>query len=217
MNNLFSANKMRGRKKISYIEKRYRNIKELADRFMESESASAYIGRALLATVALGGIFAVGAVAPNIFSAFGRYSKRHNFSEKQIQKSFYYLRRKKLIKILNEKDGVSRVKITKSGQKKFKEFAIDTMSINIPRRWDRKWRAVVFDVPEKYKAARDSLRRKLRELGFYQLQRSIFVHPYPVEEEVLFVAALFDIERFVEILTIDNLLDEKPLRNFFNI
>lgn len=211
--------KMRGRKKDEFIKKQYRNIQELAFRFMESESAGAYIGRALLAAIALAGILAIAAITPNIFSAFGRVRKFNHtsYNEKQIRRSFYYLRSKKLVRIIDGKDGISKVKINRLGLSKLKEFAIDAMSIRIPEKWDGKWRAVVFDVPEKHKAARESLRRKLKGLGFYQFQRSIFLHPFAIDDEVLFIASFFGIERFIEIFTIENMLDDKPLKSHFNI
>lgn len=218
MNSSYTIKKrLRGRKRDTYIKKRYRDLSDLAERFVESESAGAYIGRTLLAIIALGGILVVGAIVPNIFSAFGGYNKKHFYSEKQIHKSFYYLRSKKLVKVVGQGDNRFLIKITKLGQSKLKEFALENMAIKAPERWDNKWRAVVFDVPEKYKTARDSLRRKLRELGFYQFQRSIFLHPYPVEDEILFIVSAHEIERFVEIFTIENLLDDKPLKIFFNL
>lgn len=41
--------------------------------------------------------------------------------------------------------------------------------------WDGKWRVVIWDIPEKRRMARDLLRYKLKQLGFLQLQRSIWV------------------------------------------
>lgn len=207
----------RGRKRDTYIKKRYRNLTDLIQRFMESESAGAYVGRTLLAVIALGGVLAVGAVVPNIFSAFRGCGKKFNYSEKQVYRSFYYLRHKKLVKVVKQSNGRYLIKITKLGQKKLVEFAVDDMSIKVPEKWDNKWRAVVFDVPEKYKTARDSLRRKLRELGLYQFQRSIFLYPHPVEDEILFLSSIHEIERFVEIFTVESLLDDKPLKQFFSL
>lgn len=40
--------------------------------------------------------------------------------------------------------------------------------------WDGKWRVVIWDIPEKRRMARDLLRYKLKQLGFSQLQKSIW-------------------------------------------
>lgn len=41
-------------------------------------------------------------------------------------------------------------------------------------KWDGKWRLVLWDVPEKRRAARDLLRYKLKQLGFKQWQKSVW-------------------------------------------
>jgi len=52
-----------------------------------------------------------------------------------------------------------------------------------PKKWDGKWRVIVFDIPEKLRGKRDLLRRELVGFGFMQLQRSVWVYPHPLPEE----------------------------------
>jgi len=52
------------------------------------------------------------------------------------------------------------------------------------RRWDGKWRQVVFDIPEEMKAKREILRKKLNSLGFGMLQRSVYITPFDIGEEL---------------------------------
>lgn len=40
--------------------------------------------------------------------------------------------------------------------------------------WDGKWRIVIFDIPEKRRAARQFLRKKLIEWGFQKWQKSVW-------------------------------------------
>ena len=205
----------RGRKKNTFYKKYKRRIKELVDNFIESESAEAYIGRAVLAMIGLGGILIVGAIAPNIFSAFGRYKKSYEYNEKQVHKSVYYLRKRGLIKFIKDRDGTCVVKITRAGKKKLVEFAIDSIKLKKPDVWDSKWRVVIFDIPEHFKSAREALRKKLKELGLYQLQRSVFIYPYSLEEEVSFTASFFAVEQYIEILTVESMLDDVDIRKYF--
>jgi len=51
----------------------------------------------------------------------------------------------------------------------------------ITKPWDKKWRLVVFDIPEKNRLARDALRKKLKELGFAPLQRSTWISPLAID------------------------------------
>jgi len=50
--------------------------------------------------------------------------------------------------------------------------------------WDGLWRMVVFDIQETNKSKRDLFRRKLLELGFGQLQQSVYISPYDVAEDL---------------------------------
>ena len=75
----------------------------------------------------------------------------------------------------------------------------------------------MFDIPIKFNKARGALRSKLKYLGFYQLQKSVWAYPYPCEDEILFLANIFQIEPFIEIFTADELLHENKIRNFFQL
>ncbi len=50
--------------------------------------------------------------------------------------------------------------------------------------WNQKWRVVVFDIPEKYRGLRGVLRRFLKSVGFVGWQRSLWLTPFKIEEEV---------------------------------
>ena len=50
--------------------------------------------------------------------------------------------------------------------------------------WDGLWRIVIFDIVEKERYVRDSLRRKLRSLGFALWQESVYITPHSVVEEM---------------------------------
>ncbi len=51
------------------------------------------------------------------------------------------------------------------------------------RRWDGKWRLVLFDVPESRSVERNKIRRHLQQRGFGCLQNSVWITPDPVAEE----------------------------------
>ncbi len=51
--------------------------------------------------------------------------------------------------------------------------------------WDGKWRMVIFDVEEKQRQGRDMVRSKLKELGFGMLQRSVWISPFKIEEDLV--------------------------------
>lgn len=51
--------------------------------------------------------------------------------------------------------------------------------------WDGWWRIVIFDVAEKQRKVRDSLRIKLVELGFGQWQKSVYISPHDVAQDMI--------------------------------
>jgi len=135
----------------------------------------------------------------------------------QLRNAFYNLRSQNLIEIIQEKDNKIKIRLTNKGQVRIKEFSAEILTIPRPKKWDRKWRIIIFDIPNKFTKAREALRRKLKDLRFYQLQKSVWIYPYPCEDEILFIAHVFQIEPFIEILTVENLLHEDKIRRFFNL
>lgn len=193
------------------IKKFKNNIKE----FLESDSGYATATKIILSILALGGIIIVGAMAPNIFQAFGKFRRTRKYSPQQLRNSLYNLRRKGCVEIIREENDKIRINITNKGKKRIKEFSIEDISISKPKRWDKKWRIVIFDIPVKFNKAREALRNKLKNFNFYQLQKSVWIYPYPCEDEILFLAKIFQIEPFIEIFTTEELLREDKIRKFF--
>jgi len=66
------------------------------------------------------------------------------------------------------------------------------------RVWDRKWRLVIFDIPETRRKARLRLRRFLREQGFGYLQQSVWISPDPLGSAIQQLSAKGeDVESFL--------------------
>ncbi len=155
----------------------------------------------------------------NIAKAIIRNRKyiKKEIDQRKIAQLFERLKRNRLI-ILTEKDGKFKVELTEKGKRKVKEIQFLNMNIEKPTFWDNKWRIVIFDIPDKYKRrARDALREKLQKMKFYQLQKSVWVHPYPCEEEIQFLCELFDITPYVNIIFADNIYNDIKLRKHFRL
>ncbi|MDP3955604.1 MAG: CRISPR-associated endonuclease Cas2 [bacterium] len=74
------------------------------------------------------------------------------------------------------KNGNVYLSLTSKGNQKLKRhFSFLKLQ---SKRWDRKWRMVIFDINEADKKKRDRLRDKLSELGFAMLQESVWITPY---------------------------------------
>ncbi len=86
-----------------------------------------------------------------------------------------------------------------------------------PKRWDKRWRVLVFDIPEAKKSLRDRIRRTLESIGFQQLQRSVWVYPYDCEEWVTLWKAEFKIGSEMLYMIVDSIEGESRLRRAFSL
>jgi len=102
------------------------------------------------------------------------------------------LERQKLV-AWREINGELRLTLNKSGRQRILKYKIDELKLREQKKWDRLWRAIIFDIPEKDKLAREMFRKKLRELSFFQLQKSVFVTKLECREEISFLANSFGV------------------------
>jgi len=140
--------------------------------------------------------------------------KRRN---KAFQQSFYYLKNKGLIDFDYQGKQVY-ISLTKEGRKKAKRYNVDNLKIKKPKKWDRKWRILIFDIQDKHKVKREALRGKLKELGFYKLQKSVWLCPYDFEKEVGILRNFFGFGyREMRIVIASEIEMDGEVKSFFNI
>lgn len=83
------------------------------------------------------------------------------------------------------------------------------------KRWDGKWRLVIFDIPERIRGRRDFLRKELNGLGFHQLQKSVWVTPYPLLNEFSLLISELALGKHFRVITADHIRDDDDLRRVF--
>jgi hypothetical protein len=204
--------------------KHKQGLKERIENFFYSDRPEATVTQFLLMFLAIGAVACGGAVLPGILKAIKDFSDDKNwqnqFSKKKMSNAFAYLKHKKLIEIIVDDGKKTKVLLTNKGQKRVREYSIDTLEIKKPAKWDGKWRILIFDIPSKpkiYNLAREALRGKIKELGFYQMQKSTWVYPYECEDELLFIAEAFEVQKHIEILTVEKMLHENLFRKKFHL
>ena len=151
-----------------------------------------------------------------------RHISRHNRQEKfplkpaQVSMALYYARKRKLIDIREDVRGNILLFLTERGKKRKLEYDLENLTIVKPSSWDGKWRLLLFDVPESMKRAREALREKLKQLGFFQFQKSVWIYPYRCENEIDFIAEVFSIASCLTLFTI-YIENDKMLRSYFRL
>ena len=119
---------------------------------------------------------------------------RDNFADR-IQ----YLRRQGLIKNFTE-NKEKYLELTPRGIKKARNLLLEDMEIKHPKIWDKKWRVVIFDIPEKRHRNRDLFRENLISLKFIKIQKSVYVYPFECTKEITFLSDLFFVKQYVTIM-----------------
>ena len=88
---------------------------------------------------------------------------------------------------------------------------------NFFQKWDNAWRIVIFDIPEKKRPYRDYLRKILKRVGFKEMQRSIWVNPYPVPSFLGEILYAVEIKPYIRFITTDSLYNDDDFKKLFNL
>jgi len=145
------------------------------------------------------------------------YIKNRVIKRQRFLRDLKNLQYRRLINYRELADDRIELVITRRGKETMLNFRIDEMQLKKPPRWDRRWRLVMFDIPHHQKRARDALRGKLKNLGFYQLQKSVFITPYPCEDEIDFLGEIFEVRRHILILSVDHFEGEEKFVHHFDL
>lgn len=172
----------------------------------------------LLNYLLMGGVILIGSLLdPRLPHKLLRaYWKEKSFNKKKFKGTISYLQKRKLVKMSETKDGLT-LELTNQGHHVTESYHLDNLKIKTPDKWDGKWRVIIFDIPEDKKLGRDALRRKLKQLEFYQLQKSVFCYPYPCEKEIILLREVYGLQPFVKILIVDKLEDDEKIKKYFNL
>jgi hypothetical protein len=176
-----------------------------------------------LAVIAVAGIATIAITAPNVLQAVDKlFLKKHRrrLSTREVRQktsqAFYYLKRSGLIKL--KKDGNDwKIFLTSLGKNKISEIQSDVKYIAKPKTWNKKWWLVAADIPTKdYRTSADLLRRKLKELAFFPLQRTLWIYPYDPRNEIQFLAERYHITPFITVMEINRLdkEDEQKAKHY---
>ncbi len=134
----------------------------------------------------------------------------------KLSKSLYELKRRNYIKGIKTKKGKG-IKLTPKGKMEILRYKIK-IKTEKPK-WDKKWHAISWDVPEISRNDRDYLRRMLRWLGFKELQKSLWVFPFDVKGEIKELIKFYkeNLAGDVRFLTIEKIEKDSDLIKYFKL
>lgn len=153
------------------------------------------------------------------YHAFCNHENCNHKNYNTLYKSLSRLEKLGLIQKSKERNK-NKYSLTKQGKRQNKSVKLlihlaDTFIGPKKYQWDGKWRIVMFDIPEYLKKYRDELRTQLEMLNFFQLQKSVWIHPLPLPKEFFDEFINPTMRRFVKIALVDYLDNEKDIRKYF--
>lgn len=174
------------------------------------------IRNVMLITIGAVGFLAITAVAPNIFQLLGRSGTLAKLKY-QTKGVLSRLKQKGEIEFV-ERDGKRYVRLTERGEA---ALALEQQKMLLAkergRKWDRRYRLVIFDVPEKRKKVRERLRYEMREVGFLRVQDSAWLYPYDCEEFIALLKADLHIGKDVLYAIVEEIEHDGWIRKHFTL
>lgn len=172
--------------------------------------------RVILTTVATTGILAIAVLVPNALQALKPFLKK---KKKYNLKYYLNQKAKKLVKDgflkINVENGKQFLSLTEKGERKLSYYQIIQKKKDI--KWDGKWRVVIFDVWENTRHKRNLLRNEIKDFGFIQLQRSVWIYPYECADFIELLKTDLSFGKNIRYMVVESLDYDEKLRKYFGL
>ena len=148
---------------------------------------------------------------------FERLFKNKDIDKRAVKDAFYYLKKRNLIigEIVN---GQLHIRLTAEGIKEAAKYRINDLKINCSKQWDEKWRIIIFNPSKKEKSKKQALLRKIKELGFHDLQKNVWIMPFACGKEIKALREFFNLDvKDLRIIETEDLEEDKILKNIFKL
>lgn len=152
-------------------------------------------------------------------NSFFQYPSRYpemrtrKYSAPQLTGGFSSLEKGGYVK----REGKRTVFLTEKGIREILKYKMKNK--HVKKLWDGKWRIILFDIEEVTRKDRNYLRRQLKWIGFQELQKSVWVFPYEIREELKEFIRLckFEFQGDVRFILADKLEPDSLFRKKFNL
>ena len=138
-------------------------------------------------------------------------------NQQAIDRAVGSLVKTKLIEEKHNRDGSITLILNDFGKKRASTFNLENIKVSRQKNWDRKWRIVIFDIPHYLKKTRESLRLLFKKIGFYPLQKSVFIYPFDCQKEIEFITEYHRANKFIRFIIADLVDNDSFLRKHFGL
>ena len=143
---------------------------------------------------------------------------KQEWNRKRAMEALDRLQRRKLVAYRYTQKNEVEIELTDAGRKKIRSYASEEIVPQRQRQWDRIWRVILSDISESKKKAGDALRQKFHMCGLYPLKKSVFVYPFPCEDEIAIMRDIFEIPTSsLVLIETRHIADEIKLKKYFGL
>jgi hypothetical protein len=137
------------------------------------------------------------------------------FNSYALRRNLKRLRNEQFVEIVTE-NGEELIKLTKKGHTKFLKLKIQDLSKKLTK-WDGKWRIVIYDVSKFKKNRQSAFRNMIKSMNMLQIQKSVYIVPYPCKEEIEYLREYFDLGDEVMFIRADFIENDVAYKKYFGI
>jgi len=169
----------------------------------------------IVSLAVVGGTFIL-AAAPGFAHIFKLFDAKTGRDKGRVKQSLNYLEKNNTIRIY-DRVGRKVITLTNKGKQKVQQKKFDELKLTTQKKWDKIWRIVIFDIPENKRHVRLAVSFKLKQIGFYPLQKSVFIYPHECKKEIDFVRNFLDVKKCVRYILAHDIEDNHHLKEHFKI
>lgn len=202
--------------KKNVSKKDVNNLKVLEEA-VRNQTQRKKIETAILGSISLAGFLSAALIAPNAVRVLRKaIPDLRPVNQKQSVRNAI----NRVIKSGHIEKRGDRYYITERGRKQLELLKLRSYTktaSNGRKKWDKKWRVVIFDIPERQRSKRNKLRSTLIETGFVKVQNSVWVYPFQCDEVVALLKFELRLGRSAVYMIVDAIEGDEWLREHFKL
>ena len=180
---------------------------------LEERNRKENLQKLILGSVATVGILSIGLIAPNVIGAMSKMGILPKLRQKEyVSSSATRLVKRGLLKFEN-----GSYRLTVEGERILRRWQLSSHKLKKPKKWDGKWRMIIFDIPEKKRGIRKQVVTLFNQAGFYRLQDSVWIYPYDCENVIGLLKTDFGVGKEILYVIANEIENDRHLRHEFGL
>jgi len=174
------------------------------------------IAKKILILAAVGGALAVVCVLPGMAILFKAFDARTSQERYRVKRAVKQMEKGGLLmrKIQNGKE---ELVLTDQGKDKVWSYLEENLQIVKQKKWDKRWRVLMFDIPETKGKIRREVSWKIKDIGMKAIQNSVFISPFPCQKEIEKIASHYNVQKHFIYFEADTVVTEQNLLQHFEL